>query len=310
MIAAMDTAGCGMLSLYWTEMSVLICFFLGFALLRGRQPGGSPATHGKGPAAGEATTAVRAAVAAEASAGNYEVAVKLWRVSQAYVPSDIRMLELVARALFETDPVAMVDEVVQHMALHAKLLSHPAAVVAVLQVPARAGDAALMEELLAEMEDQLQIEVDHQVDEVVLEGYASAASPQGLSDYLQRIRASGRKVTVRCRSLAMRALLQQRLPLAAVDQALDMQRDGFAVPPAAMTELIRVACNAGLASQVFAKLRSELRLTPDAVELLVENAARHSQLDLANDVRKYVEETKVPLTLSAQNALLKIHSKA
>lgn len=306
MNAPLDVLDCDALPMGWAELSAMVCFALGFAVLRGTRPERAPAPL-KVRAVGEARAALCCTIRDEAVSGNGQAAIKLWRASKAYMPTSIAALQHVARALLEAEPESMVDEVVEHMEVHGVQLCCPAAAAAVLEAPALIGDVGVMEELLKEIEERLQIEVNHQVDEVLLQGFALAGSVKRTDDCVNHIRASGRKVTARGHSLAIRGLLDRGLVVAAAGRAADMHRDGFAVPDAAVTELFRLACGAQLAGPVFEQVRHELQLTSDAVEALLEDCARHAELDLARAVQEYAHAAKVPLTFASRAALLKIH---
>jgi pentatricopeptide repeat protein len=313
----------------WSEVAYVFVFVFGFAFVRYWRLSSTKAKDDDVPAsasppeearlaardymankqqAAEGLSALSAAVESEAAAGHGDSALALWRTWKALHPTPVKTLKVVVKALLDFDPPLLVDEILEHLAAHEELRC-PAVGVVVLDIVGQAGCVQSLDALYTALTERLQMEPVAQIIETVLSGYAAAGCDRKhISEFNERVCASGRKLTARGHSIALRGLLASRFLDGAIEQVKDMRQDGFVVPAPASQELLRVARDQHRLMEV---LEPKLvPLTVDSVELVLEHSLRHSDLALADLCEAQAASGGVVFTLRAKEAWLKLLTSA
>jgi len=293
------------------ELSFTFFFLLGFALLRFdrilrrfRTRKSTPKVSDEAALEGPLAH-LHKSVEADLSAGHSDAVLSLWRSSKARIATPVDTLKLVAQAFLDADPAALVEEIADHMVAHREILCQGRTVTTVLDVIARAGQVKVMEQFNSVMQHRFQLAPSSQTYEVLLGGYASAGDEANVWQLIKEVHAARSKLTPRGFALTIKGFLKNGMVDAAMHQLLEMQAAGFFVPSFAVTQLLRVACDAGRAGEIFARC-SELGLPADAVVVLFEECIKRNDLKLALEVEQRARAASVQFGVSAYDALLKI----
>mmetsp|Transcript_72309 Transcript_72309/g.128137 ORF Transcript_72309/g.128137 Transcript_72309/m.128137 type:complete len:1024 (-) Transcript_72309:42-3113(-) len=309
MSAAMDASGDSIYDLLTTvsvELSFAIFFGLGFLLVRSELFGGRK----KVKVARKLEVVqnpLHKTIEAEVAAGHMIAAVKAWRGAKARTPTRLETLKLVVQAFLEVEPSALVNEITGHIRAYRDELCNSRTAAAVLDVLARNGQVALMEEVRKVLDDDLQIYPTVQIYEALLGGYASAGDEKQVEDVLSKLCTGRMKVSARGYALTIKGFLKNGKVDAAMEQMKAMHRAALTVPSLAVTQLVRASCEAGRGMEIFNIIQGEFSLPPEATTLLLEDCLKRTDLSQARQIEQLAckQAGASALSQGAYDALLK-----
>lgn len=291
----------------WVEMSFLVFFVLGFVFLR--LDLFSPAPKQKKVAEPEVVPfdpKLKKVIEAEAATGTAAAVLKAWRAGKVRAPTPHDLFRSIAQAFVDAEPDAAAAELVQHFRQHAAALRNSRTAACVLDVVARAGRVEVMVELWDAFQKVLEITPTVQMYEILLGGFASVGNERKVEETFEEIRANRIKLTARGYSLTIKGFLKNGLVDAVLRQLREMKSHGLHVPPFAVTQFLRIACDSGRVLEVFDDVKANLTLTSEAVALLLEDCCRRGDLEFAKSVEGLSREAGLPLLASAYDPLLKL----
>lgn len=302
------------------EGSLLVCFILGFFVLRldVLARSSSSARNMRQKKIVEAQDSVEFCDAEQVWKAIHEddgtsntlrrTVVEAWRSTKACTPTSPQMLRPVVQALIDVDPEEAVQEIVEHMTAHASTLGNARTATTVLDVVARAGRISIMERLWAEFLKVMLIQPTSQMYEMRLGGHAAVGDQQMVDNVLQEMPQRRLKLTARGFSLTIKGFLKNCMVDAVLRQILEMQKQGFQVPPFAVSQFFRIACEASRAAEIFEGIKDVVPMPPEAVSCLLEDCAKRGDFEFARQVEQMSREKHVPLICAAYDALLKLHT--
>merc|ERR1740121_3511702 len=94
---------------------------------------------------------------------------------------------------------------------------------------------------------------------------------------------------------------------AALRQVLEMKQHGFNVPPFALVQLARIACDQGRAADALEVAQKGLTLPAEAVVCLLEDCVKRNDVALARHIEQLARKSDVPLLCASFEALLKVY---
>jgi len=294
---------------FWLELSVMVSFAIGFAVMqkRGRVP---PALR-KQQTADAARDLLCKSIEAQINLGDPKAAVALWRAAKAYTATPIATLRVVCQALLETEPDNLVSEVVEHIVLHPIQLGCQDTAAAVLGVVGRSGNTDMMYELFLAVQERAGLPSSSQMHEALVAGYAFAGKTEEVSNCLQKMRTNGPRITVRTYALAIKGLLRNGKLREVLEYAKEMRQTGLAVPPFAVTEIFRLACELETPMDVLELCeKMGMKPTTDAILMLLHYCTKYQDFALTRRVENYARAARAPLSLKAYDALLKLYTCA
>lgn len=261
-------------------------------------------------AVGSAALETSQTIETEVLAGNYDTALAAWRSSKTHGVLPVESLPHLARALLETDPGALLGEMLEYMGLHAAALATPKAAAAVLHTVARNGPVELLEELALAFQRRLHIPRGTAMYEALLNGFAAAGSKDKVVELVAQMRSKKQKVTVRGFSLIIKGYLRSGLIDEALSQIDEMRAQGFHVPTFAVAELFRAAREAGRSAEILDKALKLTSLSSDAVTILLEDCLARNDRALAERVKSLATEGGLPLAPASLEVLLRIYASS
>mmetsp|Transcript_43732 Transcript_43732/g.136783 ORF Transcript_43732/g.136783 Transcript_43732/m.136783 type:complete len:1055 (-) Transcript_43732:65-3229(-) len=291
----------------WIELSFLVCFLLGFIFLRL-----DAFPFAKKPKKVVDTPKVifdqklKKVIETEAASGSPAAVLKAWRAGKALAPTPHDILKCVVQAFVDADPSAAAAELIAHMRQHATSLRNSKVAAVLLDVVARAGRTEVMMELWDSFQKVLAISPSCLMYEILLGGWASVGDEAKVEEIFQELESSRIKLTARGFSLTIKGFLKNGLVDAVLKRLLQMKNHGLHVPPFAVAQFLRIACDAGRLFEVFDQVYENLPLPPEAIALLVEDACRRNDMDFAKRIEKICREAKQPLPSGAYDPLLKL----
>lgn len=298
----------------WVELSFLVFFALGFLFLRFDSLLRSAPPKQKG-VVDDTQSKLRKKIEADISIGHNHSAVEAWRAVRSQGPTQVETLKIVVHALASSQPDAL-HEVVDHMAAHPTILSCPRVATAVLDIVARTGHVRTMEELSQIFRQKMRIDPTPQTYEVLLGGYASVGDEKRVQELCDEIRAANQKLTARGYSLTIKGFLKNSMGDAALQHVVAMRQAGFYVPPFAVTQLFRVACDTGRTVEIFGRAsangvfetsKANAALPAEAVAVLLDDCCKRNDLELASRVQALASEAGTPLLTGSFDSLLKTY---
>lgn len=245
-------------------------------------------------------------IAAKASAGDSEAALRTWDSAKALAPTPMETMKPVVQILLQVKPDDLVDEVIGHFVAHRQLLSNPKNATAILDVVARAGRADLLDELNRDFRRKLNIHPAPQIYEVLLGGHASAGNEQRVAELCAEMQKGHQKLTARGYSLTIKGFLKNGMVDASLSKIQEMKQQGFFVPSFAVAQLFRTACQHDRGPQVFEATCGKLQLPADAITVLLEDCHKRNDLNLAIRIEKDAQAGKDPFPVSGYDTLLKL----
>jgi len=297
----------------WVELSFLVFFALGFLFLRFDNLLRSPQKQ-KG-VIDDTQSKLRKKLEADVAIGQNRSAVEAWRAVRSQGPTQVETLKIVVQALASSEPEAL-HEVVDHMAAHPTILSCPRVATTVLDIVARTGHVRAMEELSQVFRQKMRIAPTPQTYEVLLGGYASVGDEKKVQELCDEVHAANQKLTARGYSLTIKGFLKNSMGDAALQHVMAMRQAGFYVPPFAVTQLLRVACDTGRAVEIFDRAKASgvfetskatAALPAEAVAVLLDDCCKRNALEFASRVQQLASEAGTPLLTGAFDSLLKTY---
>jgi len=298
----------------WVELSFLVFFALGFLFLRFDNLLRATPKKQKNIAE-DSQSKLRKKLEADISTGHNRGAVEAWRAARSEGPTQVENLKIVVQALASSEPEAL-HEVLDHMAAHPTILSCSRVATAVLDIVARTGHVGIMEELAQNFRQKMRILPTPQTYEVLLGGYASVGDEKKVQKLCEEVHTANQKLTARGYSLIIKGFLKNNMADAALQHVVAMRQAGFYVPPFAVTQLFRVACDAGRTSEiferansdgVFASAKANVSLPAEAVAVLLDDCCKRNDLDMASRIEVLASEAGTPLLTGSFDSLLKTY---
>lgn len=309
MSVAMDSSGDSiydLLTAVSVELSFAIFFGLGFLLVRSELFAGSKKVKVIRKLEG-VQNPLHKTIETEVAAGHMIAAVKAWRAAKSHAATRFETLKLVVQAFVDVEPSALVNEITGHIRDHRDELCNSRTAAAVLDVLARTGQVALMDEIRKIFDDDLRIYPSVQMYEALLGGYASVGDEKQVADVLSKLSLGRMKVGARGYALTIKGFLKNGMVDAAMEQMKSMHRAALTVPPFAVTQLVRTSCEAGRGAEIFSIVKDEFPLTPEAITLLLEDCLKRADLPHAREIEQlaYKQAGAEVLPQSAYDALLR-----
>eukprot|EP00443_Scrippsiella_acuminata_P049481 CAMPEP_0115431788 /NCGR_PEP_ID=MMETSP0271-20121206/31754_1 /TAXON_ID=71861 /ORGANISM="Scrippsiella trochoidea, Strain CCMP3099" /LENGTH=1046 /DNA_ID=CAMNT_0002857085 /DNA_START=146 /DNA_END=3284 /DNA_ORIENTATION=+ len=296
----------------WVEICFMLCFIMGFLLLRfDLMKKGGPAVKKQkkvvddAPAVKTFDPRLQKAVDAEAKPS---AILAIWRAGRDQAPTPVELMRAVVQAFVDEDPDRLVTEVLEHVRSHLVALGSSRLAVVVLDVVARAGMVEAMTELARALRHELLIASTLQTYEVLLGGFATAGDERRVAEVAAEMSASRVRMSARGLSLTIKGFLKNGMVTPVIQKFKEMRDLGFQVPPFAVTQLFRIACDAHRQAEAFDAVVGVAPLGSDAVAHLLEDCAKRNDFELAIRVEKQAREEKVPLIVGSYDALLKLHT--
>jgi len=295
----------------WVEVCFLLCFLLGFALLRidllaKKAPKKARKVVEEPPAASRAVDAkLLQAVEAEARP---EVVLAAWKAGRKGAPSPPELFKPVVQALLELQPNSLVQEVVSHVRQHPAQLCHARTAVMALDVLARAGSIKLMEDMHEAFRRDLGVHPTLQTYEVLLGGYATAGDEKRVKLVVAELATCRYRLSPRGLCLMIKGFLKNGMADQVLEQFRAMSDLGFQVPPFAVTQLFRIACDAGRGEQIFEEVMDLAPMPSDAIAAILEDCCKRGNFRLAKRVEEVAREKGVALVTASYDALLKLNA--
>lgn len=295
----------------WIEVCFLLCFLLGFVVLRidlvlRRSPRQAPKLVDDPPLPPKVADP-RLQKAFEERARPVEV-LAVWKAGRARSPTPAELLKPVVQALLEVEPDTLPQQVVEHVHAHHVHLANARTVVTTLDVVARAGSIRIMEELHEAFRRDLGIHPTLQTYEVLLGGYATAGDEKLVRLVVAELTTCRYRLSARGLCLMIKGFLKNGMVDAVLEEFREMSSCGFQVPPFAVTQLFRIACDAGRAEHAFAKVQGLVPMSPEAAAAILEDCCKRGNFDLAKRVEQVSRDQGLQLLASSYDALLKLHA--
>lgn len=294
----------------WVEISFTTFFVLGYIILRFETFSKRFASKAQLKHIGLQSQSLKS-LEAYVSSGNNLEALKTWRATKAQTPTPVDTLRLVVQVLLEEEPQSMTKEISEHIAAHIAVLGNARTACAALDVVARSGKIALMEELSATLQSKLHISASVGSYEVLLGGYANVGDEQKVRDVISSMKIDGRKITARGYSLIIKGFLKNSLLDAALQQIQDMCKHGFFVPSFAVMQLFRGAAQSERVAELFetafaSEEQPQVPLSAEVVGVIMEDCLKRDDVSLARRLEKMARDAKLQLSIVAYDTFLKL----
>eukprot|EP00933_Yihiella_yeosuensis_P047268 TRINITY_DN4301_c0_g1_i1.p1 TRINITY_DN4301_c0_g1~~TRINITY_DN4301_c0_g1_i1.p1 ORF type:complete len:1033 (-),score=273.52 TRINITY_DN4301_c0_g1_i1:115-3213(-) len=314
------TVAMASLAPFWVELAFLACFVLGFLFLRvegWRRAGKESTKKGKSIKASklddEPTFDVSAQknIDVEAAAGNWSAVLKAWRNAKDTAPTPQEQLCNVLKAFLEAEPASMTGEVLAHLHAHKSALANSKTAIAILDAVARAGKVEIMMELWQSFQHDLNLKRSLPMYEVLLGGFATVGDQAKVAEILGLIQADKHKLSARGYSLLIKGFLKNGLVDAVFAQLVAMTTNGLTVPPFAVAQFFRIACDAERGEETFIKAKDAgLPMPSEALASVLEDCVKNNNLTLAEKVRELAKAQSIQFSGSAFGSLLKLYTAA
>jgi pentatricopeptide repeat protein len=305
----------------WVELSFLLFFLLGFAVLRldlaskfgsllQKSPQKSQKKASKKISEVEQNPACKA-IHAEFTAGNQAGVLSEWHAAlkaTGPVPADI--LKLVAAAAVEKDQFGIFDEIICHMQSNLQSLGKHTTINTVLDVLARSGNIGQMEGFFERVQKVAGVKANYQSYEILLGGYATAGDLDKVKDVVAYLISIKQKLTARGYSLIIKGFLKNGMAEAALFYVTEMRRQGFYVPAFAVTQLFRVAVEKGCVEKVLDETQNDILFPAECIALILEDCCKNENMDVLKRVEHLAQQTSVPLLYHSYDALVKMYARA
>jgi len=247
-------------------------------------------------------------IAADVAAGNKTAALRTWHTTKNLAPASLETLKMLAQVVLETQPDILVAEMTEHFGAYSHTLGNAKSATAILDVVARAGRVDLLDNLAHEFEHKLLICPTIQTYEVLLGGHAAVGDEARVAQLCSEMHESSQQLSARGFALIIKGFLKNGMLDAALCQIQKMCQKGVSVPPFAVVQLFRIACQNGRSVEIFdaaLKLQSA-QLPQDACVVLLEDCQKRNDLAFALRVEGIARKGNKQLLAGAYDALLKI----
>mmetsp|Transcript_78572 Transcript_78572/g.163244 ORF Transcript_78572/g.163244 Transcript_78572/m.163244 type:complete len:1079 (+) Transcript_78572:191-3427(+) len=299
---------------FWIEVCFIICFVLGFAVLRfddffsfrksvkGEKKKKVVDDHHFHPIANPRLQQV-----VDKKADSKTI-LGVWHAAKAKVPTSPQLLRVVVQAMIEEQSKSLITDLMRHIRAHPGAMANSRTAVVALDVLARAGRIDSMTQFLRELREEFGVHPSSSMFEVMLGGYATAGDEAMVSKVMQDMKKSRAALTPRGLSLCIKGFLKNGKVDAVVKKFREMKDFGFQIPPFAVTQLVRIACEAARGREVFEAISTVATLSPEATSQLLEDCVKSNDLLLAKRIEETARSQEVVLTTGAYDALLKLHT--
>lgn len=290
------------------EFCFLLCFALGFMFFRLDLL--APKARKKTKLIDEPAAKPFANLLKKAADGKEgpQALLKAWRDGRDKAPTPPDMLRPVAQALLEFEPRTMVEQLVDHMRRHPMTLRNTRTAMLFLEIAARAVNIEVMERLAKAFRMELQLQPSLQTYEVLFGGYATAGKEARVAELLAEMAAARIKMSARAHSLLIKGFLKNSKIDAVIEQFQQMHTLGLQVPTFAALQLFRIAGDAGRVKEAFDAVEGLTSMTSESVVVLLEHCSKTQDLAFAKRVEKLARDSKLTLTSSAYDPLLKVYA--
>lgn len=293
------------LSFTWFELSFFSCFLLGFAFLRLEVLSSKTKDPDKDfRLAKKIDTVLKDAV--ESCAQTQHI-VAVWKDCCSSAPTPAEFLKPVIQALAEHEPEELVDHISKHVRTHAETLCNARTANIALDALARIGKIELMEKL-GDTLRQLNLQPNLQTFEVLVGAYATAAMQDKVKEVCSEVAASRMHLSPRGLSLAIKGFLKNGMIEATVEKFDEMKQLGYQLPTFAVTQLLRVACDAGRSKEVYERIKDVSPLNTESVGVLLESCQKSKNFQFAQQVEHEARAQQVPFSFSTYDSLLKMYT--
>merc|ERR1719375_2761817 len=110
-------------------------------------------------------------------------------------------------------------------------------------------------------------------------------------------------------SLMIKGFLKNGMLDETLEYIVLMQQGGHAVPAFAVAQFLRIAGDAGRAAEIYALLKEKgVEVQHEAVAVVLDHCARHSDSKLARQVEKDARAGNITFGTRAYDALLKVYA--
>jgi len=218
----------------------------------------------------------------------------------------VETLKIITQAFLDAEPDSLVKEMVDHLSKHNSNIAKGAATV--LDVVARSRKVQIMEDMFDACSNQLNLSPNCQMYEAILGGYAavgSEAKVRGLVKSLQKGECSRQKVSVRGYSLIIKGFLKNGMLDATLAQLEAMHKQNVNVPSFAVSETFRVAKESKRTAEVYNRICDNVVVSSEVAAMILEDACAVPDLDLTKRVEQKMRQSKVQMTFSVYEGLLK-----
>lgn len=268
------------------ELSFIIFFVLGFIFLRGdtvrRGKNNSKGSATKGATLRSFDTKLKKSVEAGKTAAKV---LEAWRAGQARAPTPKDLIRPVVQAFIDTEPEALVPELVQHIQLHKESLLNSFTGTNTLDVVARSGNIKALECLWQAFERDLNLHRSNFMYDVMLGGYASKGNLAKVREFCTLMNQNKLRLSPRGYSLIIKGFLKNSMLDSVLEYIVQMKRSGHAVPAFAVTQFLRIPSDKGTAESTYASLKEAcVEVQQEAVTVMLEDAARHFNPKLARQI--------------------------
>lgn len=296
---------------FWVELSFLLFFSLGFALLRGE------AFFGRTPGKAKVSTKqsnfsekTKKEIEANVSAGHFTEAIEAWKNAQGKAPTPPELWKSVLPALLEAAPESLEDEVIDHMRLHVTSANMAKTATSILETLGRLGKIEMMDDLWKRMQSELRCRRCLTISEVLLAGYAGAGRRDRVISLLSELKAEKRRLSSRAHSLMIKGFLKNGMLDSVFERMTEMKAEGCPVPMFAIIQFLRVASDNGRAVEMMESLKDAnlFRLTSDGMTSIIDDCLKSNNLKLAKKVHDYLLSIDQPLTTQASEVLLRLYA--
>jgi len=293
------------LSFSWFEVSFVLCFILGFAFLRLDLFSAKKKVSEDEYPRKSFDSKLKQAI--DAGAPSHRI-LAAWRAGCAEAPTPPALLRQVVHALLECEPASLLDVLAAHVRQHEEAMCSARTANIALDAVARAGNIKVMGALRTLFWEQFHIRPNLQTFEVLIGGYATDGDETSVADVCAEVSALGLCLSPRGLSLAIKGFLKNGMVDATMAKFEDMRKLGYQLPPFAVTQLLRVACNVGRSREVFASVRALAPLNAESVAVLLETCGREQDLTFAREVEREARAGKVAFTFGIYDSLLKMYT--
>lgn len=292
-------------SFSWFEGAFLLCFALGFAFLR-LDMVTSPK---KKMTEDTSFTKPFSSKLKQAIDGGHQahVVLRAWKDGRAQAPTPGDLFKHVVQALLECEPQSLVEQLTQHFREHPVLANIRYANLAIDTV-ARSGQIQVMEELVSAIR-QLHMRLNLQTYEVLLGGYATAGDHKKVEEVCAEVSACRLRLNPRGLSLVIKGFLKNGMVEATIEKFLEMKELGYQLPSFAVTQLLRVACDANRGEEVYARVKGMAPPSAEAVAVLLDYSCRRQDMTFAKRVEKDARDDEIAFTVSIFDPLLKLYTQ-
>lgn len=293
------------------ELSFIMFFALGFIFLRGdtvrRGKHDSKNSASKGSNLRGFDTKLKKAVEAGATAATV---LEAWRTGQAKAPTPKDLIKPVVQAFIDTEPEALVRELVEHVQLHKESLLNSFTGTTTLDVVARSGNIMVLEHLWQAFERDLNLHRNNFMCDVMLGGYASTGNSAKVREFCKQMSQNKLRLSPRGYSLIIKGFLKNSMLDAVLEYIVQMKQRGHAVPAFAVTQFLRLASDRGTSESTYASLKEAgVEVQQEALTVMLEDAARHFKPKLTRLIEAEARAANIKLSTQAYDALLKVYAQ-